>query len=38
MNEVDEYIAEFPADTQIKLEQVHRIIKSVAPNLTESLK
>ncbi|MDD3877332.1 MAG: DUF1801 domain-containing protein [Bacteroidales bacterium] len=37
MNEVDLYIASFPVDVQIILENIREIIKNTAPNAVESL-
>ena len=38
MDEVDNYISKFPDEAKKRLEQVRHIIKSEAPQLTESLK
>jgi len=34
---IDEYIADFPEETQVILEKIRSIIKKVAPNATEKI-
>lgn len=34
---IDEFISQFPVDTQTKLQQVREVIKSVAPDATEAI-
>jgi uncharacterized protein YdhG (YjbR/CyaY superfamily) len=36
-NSIDEYIAEFPPDVRERLEQMRAIIRSAAPDATESI-
>jgi len=36
-NSIDEYIAEFPADTQKVLEELRALIKASAPDATETI-
>ena len=38
INTIDEYIADFPEDIQLKLEQVRATIKKVAPEAEETIK
>ena len=37
-NNMDEYIAEFPKDTQIFLEQIRSTIKKTLPEAAEAIK
>jgi uncharacterized protein YdhG (YjbR/CyaY superfamily) len=37
MNEVDQYIAKFPRETQEKLEEVRRVIRDTAPEAKEMM-
>lgn len=34
---IDEYIAEFPVDTQVVLQQVRALIREIAPDATETI-
>ena len=38
MNEIDEYIAKFPEDTQIALSKVRTAIRKAAPHAVETIK
>jgi|SRR5512137_23718 uncharacterized protein YdhG (YjbR/CyaY superfamily) len=37
MNEIDDYISEFPADVQVLLKKIRKIIKEAAPEAVESI-
>jgi uncharacterized protein YdhG (YjbR/CyaY superfamily) len=36
-NSIDEYIAEFPAETQVVLEELRALIRASAPDATETI-
>ncbi len=37
INNIDDYIADFPKDTQIILEQIRKTIKSIVPHAEETI-
>ena len=37
LNEIDNYIMQYPKDLQVKLQEIRKIIKDVAPQATEKI-